>query len=59
MMADELVENIESYLLLNQLEDMSDRLTLDYIKMSVRIYKEQKHEKRTKEGRYVQANSSH
>lgn len=58
-MADELVENIESYLLLNQLEDMSDELTIDYIKMSVKIYKEQKREKRTKERRHVQANSSH
>ena len=58
-MIDELVENIESYLLLNQLEDMSDELTINYIKMSVKIYKEQKHEKRTKERRHVPAKSAY
>jgi hypothetical protein len=38
-MIDELVENIEAYLRLNKIGDMSDKLTLDYIEMSLDIYK--------------------
>lgn len=57
-MIDELVENIEAYLLLNQLRDMSAEIALNYIKMSVKVYKEQKHETRIKERRYIQTNSS-
>lgn len=39
-MAEELVENIEAYLRLNAIGDMSDRLTINYIKMSLKYYKE-------------------
>lgn len=58
-MIDELVENIESYLLFNQLGDMSAEIALNYIKMSINIYKEQRNETRVKERRHIQANSSH
>lgn len=58
-MIDELIENIDSYLLLNQLGDMTDRLTLDYIKMSVNIYKEQRHEAKTKERRHISSNRAY
>ena len=39
-MAEELVKNIETYLRLNAIGDMSDRLTINYIKMSLKYYKE-------------------
>lgn len=39
-MAEELVEKIETYLRLNAIGDMSDRLTINFIKMSLKYYKE-------------------
>lgn len=57
-MIDELIENIESCLLLNQLEDMSDKLTINYIKMSINIYKEQVNvNEDIRKGREVSTNS--
>lgn len=43
-MIDELIENVEAYLRLNAIGDMSDRLTLDYIEMSLDIYKNHRKE---------------
>lgn len=40
-MIDELFENIEAYLRMNDLGGMSDRMVLDYIRMSIAVYKEQ------------------
>lgn len=39
-MAEELVENIETYLRLNAIGDMSDRLIINHIKMSLKYYNE-------------------
>ena len=41
-MVEELVENIEAFLRLNAIGDMSDGLTLNYIQMSLNNYKKQK-----------------
>ena len=41
-MVEELVENIEAFLRLNTIGDMSDGLTLNYIQMSLNNYKKQK-----------------
>lgn len=43
-MIDELIENIEAYLRLNMIGDMSDKLTLDYIKLSLSLYKKNQKE---------------
>ena len=41
-MAEELIENIEAFLRLNTIGDMSDGVTLNYIQMSLNNYKKQK-----------------
>lgn len=41
-MADELIVDIEEHLRLNATGELCNRLTLDYIKMSLRKYKEGK-----------------
>lgn len=41
-MVEELVENIEAFLRLNTIGDMSDGLTLNYIRASLNNYKKQK-----------------
>lgn len=58
-MIDDLIENIESCLLLNQMGDMTDKLALFYIKRSVGGYKKQVniHGKEIQKGRKIQTNS--
>lgn len=58
-MIDDLIENIESCLLLNQMGDMTDKLALFYIKKSVGGYKEQVkvHGKEVQKGRKIQTDS--
>lgn len=60
-MIDEFIENIEAYLLLNQLGDMSGKLTIDYIKMSLDVYKKQvtDYEAKIQEGRQVSPNRAY
>lgn len=41
-MANELIENIEAYLRLNAIGDMSDGVTINCIQMSLRIHKQAK-----------------
>lgn len=59
-MIDDLIENIESCLLLNQMGDMTDKLALFYIKKSVGGYKKQvkNHGKEVQKGRKIQTDSN-
>lgn len=41
-MAEELIENIEAFLRLNTIGDMSDGVTINWIQMSLNNYKKQK-----------------
>lgn len=47
-MAKEFIENVEAYLRLNTIGDMSDKLTINYIQMSLNRYRKQA-EKSTQE----------
>lgn len=58
-MIDDLIENIESCLLLNQMGDMTEKLALFYIKKSVSGYKKQVkiHGKEVQKGRKIQTDN--